>query len=315
MITNKKIGLILGGENYLENQISLKAGEYIFNFFKENLDFKKIILNKEEDIEKEKTGIDVVFIVTNGPFGESGKLQRELNFLKIPYFWSFSTITSFLFNKFATLKVLKHMGFNVPYTILINKKSWVNEKENILKNIFFYIKKPWVLKPNNSSLSFGIKIAQNKEEVANFLDFLFLKFNEVLVQEFIYGKEIVSTVIDYGDNISAFSLMPVEIVPLNRKFFGEEEKLNFNLHLEFIPPRIPIPYIQEIRRKSVFIHRNFHLRHFSKIDFILNSKDKKLYILEINTIPDLRENSIFLKQLENYGLEFAKFLDNVLKSS
>ena len=313
----KKVAILVGGPS-LEYEVSLESGENVLNnLLQDKYAGQKILIdqngNWEVSPEVISKNFSLAFIAMHGKYGEDGTVQRILEEHKIPYTGSSPTVSALAMNKFLSLRVFKSAGLNVPFTILLHKTHWQKNAEYILKNIFLQIKKPWVIKPNNSGSSLGVKIVSQEEELKEHLNFLFQEFNEVLVQEFILGKEVTCGVVDFGHYSSAFPLLPTEIIPLQRDFFDFQAKYDPNYHLEITPARLPWPYLQEIRKIALFVHRLIQARHFSRTDMIIG-QDKKIYVLEINTIPGLTKNSLLPQEAEKFNLPFAQLLDMILKS-
>jgi len=313
----KKIAILVGGPS-LEYEVSLESGTNVLNNLpQEKYEGQKVLIdqNSNWEISPEilSKKFSAAFIAMHGSYGEDGTVQRILEEHKIPYTGSSPTVSALGMNKFLSLKVFKTAGLNVPFTILLHRNQWQKNSENILANIFLHIKKPWVVKPNNSGSSLGVKIVYSEEELKEHLDFLLREFNEVLVQEFIAGKEVTCGVVDFGHHSSAFPLLPTEIIPLERDFFDFQSKYDPKYHLEITPARLPWPYLQEIRKIALFVHRLIQARHFSRTDMIIG-RDKKIYVLEINTIPGLTKNSILPQEAEKFNLPFSKLLDMILKS-
>lgn len=312
----KKVAILVGGPS-LEHEVSLESGENILRNIPADYEARKVIIDKEGrwgvDLEELKREFGTFFIAMHGTFGEDGTIQRILEDAGVAYTGSKSLSSALGMNKFLSLKIFQAGGLNVPPTILFSRLLWLTQKEKVLQKIVLHFKSPWVLKPNMSGSSLGVKITRTKEELENALEFLFKEFKEILVEEFIEGVELSCGVLDLGYPDSAFPLLPTEIIPLERDFFDYKSKYDPSISLEITPARIALPFLKEARKVALLAHKLIGARHFSRTDMILG-RDKKIYVLEINTIPGFTKNSLFPKQVETYGLPFSKVLDMILKS-
>ena len=314
----KKVAVLMGGPSD-EHDISLESGgEVLKSLPKEKYEAEafEISLEGKWPISPEEISrrFDVAFIAMHGSYGEDGTIQAILEELGLPYTGSRSSVSALGMNKFLSLRLFKAAGLDVPPTLYFTRDHWKRDREDIMKKIIHNLDKPWVLKPNASGSSIGVKIVNDKGGLEENLDFLFKEFKEVIIQKYIEGKEVTCGVLDYGTPDSAFPLLPTEIIPLNRKFFDYSAKYNPESHKYMTPAGMPSPYIKEIRKTALLAHKIIGARHFSRTDMII-SKDKKIYVLEINTIPGLTSVSLVPEEARVYGFSFEKFLDMAVESA
>ncbi len=314
----KKIAVLVGGPSH-EHDVSLQSGRKVLEHLpKEKYEGGEILISMtgEWPLPPERLPelYDAAFVAMHGTYGEDGTVQRILEEVKMPYTGSNSSVSALGMNKFLSLRMFKVAGLEVPPTLFFSKSHWLRDRNDVLEKISHHLKKPWVLKPNSSGSSVGVKIADDKTELLTSLDFVFQEFKDVIVQEFIGGKEVTCGVMDYGYPESAFPLVPTEIIPVRRRFFDYTAKYEAEAHEEITPARIPAPYLKEVRRIALAAHKLIGARHFSRTDMIIG-KDKKIYVLEINTIPGLTDQSLVPQEAEAYGIPFPKFLDIILEST
>lgn len=314
----KKIAVLVGGPSE-EHEVSLNSGRKVLEHLpKEKYECEEILISKEGEwpISKEelKRSYDAAFIAMHGSYGEDGTVQAILEELDMPYTGSTASVSALGMNKFLSLKMFKAAGLTVPPSLYFSKSHWLKDKNEVLDAIVKHLEKPWILKPNASGSSVGIKIVENKTDLLTSLDFLFQEFKDIVVQQFIAGKEVTCGVMDYGYSESAFPLIPTEIIPVGRKFFDYVSKYGEGTHIYVTPAKIPAPFTKEVRRIALVAHKLIGCRHFSRTDMIIG-KDKKIYVLEINTIPGLTDHSLVPQEAEAYGIPFAKFLDMIVEST
>ena len=131
-----------------------------------------------------------------------------------------------------------------------------------------------------------------------------------IVEEFIKGREITCGVVDMPDGQDPQPLLPVEIiVPSDESVWGYESKYSGRT-TEICPAEIDDELMSRIQVLAVAAHNVIGLRHYSRTDFIVNREG--VWLLEINSLPGLTEESLLPKSLKAAGLEFPDFLDYIV---
>lgn len=306
---NKKIKiLVLSGGPSSERDVSIKSGKSIIkNLNKNKYIVSSLIVSKDLNkffTDKNKNLIlksDIVFIALHGYFGEDGKIQSYLESLNIPYTGS-SSLSSFIcMNKSISSSILSNFKIKQPKSIISNNKDL---KKIDLKKLNF----PVFIKPNSGGSSDGAFIIKNLKEF-NDKSNLFFKFDkEVLIQEFIEGKELTCAV--FGDGQDIFALPPVEI-PKQGDFFDRKIKYSKGT-IEICPANISIKQTKILQNLAIMAHKNLLCSGITRSDFIL--KGNNFYYLETNTIPGMTETSLVPKEAKAQGLDFSILLDMIIEN-
>ena len=243
---------------------------------------------------------DVVFNALQGKYGEDGRIQGMLDILKIPYTHSGLLASAIGMNKWLSKQLCSKNNITVPNGIIINKNDTTYEK---IKNI----KKPFIIKPNDEGQSLGITIV---DEYSNFdiNSYNWSSVNEILIEEFISGREFSVTVLD-----NDFVLDAVEIKSKN-KFFDTEAKDNVDRVQYVFNNILDKEKHDELKKIALKVHKILGCKDISRSDFILSEKDNKFYYLETNTHPGLTyPHSLTPMSLENSGyslLDLCVYLIN-----
>ena len=164
-------------------------------------------------------------------------------------------------------------------------------------------------KPNASGSSFGISIINNEKEIEKAINFSLKYGNEVIIEEFVEGKEVSSGVLFFKNKIIALPL--TEIISQNA-FFDYDAKYNGKAN-EITPAKISKKLTRKIQNTSKLIYEKFKLNNICRIDYIIQ-KDK-IYVIEINTIPGLSNESIIPKQLESANYKLDQIFQSCLLNS
>jgi D-alanine-D-alanine ligase len=274
----------------------------IDGWFYELKNGNKIVVNKNDFsivIENEPVTFDAVLIGIHGTPGEDGKLQGYFDMLRIPYTSCDCATSALTFNKRYTVAIAGASGINVSNSILLFKKNFQSPDE-LVKNLKF----PVFIKPNNGGSSIGMsKVNAPSEELGKAIEKAFKEDNQVLVEEFIEGREFTIGVFKAKGEIIA---LPITEVISKNDFFDFEAKYH-GASNEVTPAKIDEHVVEMIRDNAVKAYRIFNCKGIIRIDFIYNEKEEKLYMLEINTVPGQSEASIVPQQLKVLGWTLTEF--------
>lgn len=253
------------------------------------------------------SGVDVVFNALHGLYGEDGTVQRELERLSIPFTGSASYPSSVAMNKVLTKEMLKPLGIKTPYYTVL---SVTPELESDIVRVFRSFPQPSVVKPLNSGSSVGVTLAQSFNEFEEAVKKAFQYAKEVIVEEYIKGRDATVGVIDDMRGKKTYQLPPVEIIlPPTSRIFDFDAKYG-GASEERCPGGFSRSQIEELEDTAARVHEALGLRHYSRSDFVVTPKG--VYFLEANTLPGLTEKSLIPKSLDAVGIPMDEFLNHVL---
>jgi D-alanine-D-alanine ligase len=309
-----KIAFVTGGYSG-EAEISYKSALTIeknidtqkFDFYKIDLTPKgwfyespageKIEIDKNDfslTIQKQKITFDAVLIGIHGTPGEDGKLQGYLDIIGIPYTSCDCAVSALTFNKRYTVAVAAFSGINVANSVLLFKNFQGNIGE-ALQHLQF----PVFVKPNNGGSSLGIsRVNERGEDLTTALAKAFKEDDQVLVEEFIKGRELTIGVYKAKNKITA---LPITEIITENEFFDFEAKY-LGASQEITPAEIEKEVEELIKAEAVKIYKIFNCRGIIRIDFIYDDEKKRAFMLEINTVPGQTEASLVPQQLRAMGL-------------
>ena len=278
--------------------VHLKNGEYTIDNQKINTsDFSYIKGNA-------KIKFDKIFIALHGPPAENGLIQDYFDSINLPYSSCNAKISALTFDKFECNITLTKLGFRCANSVLIYSNKKFSETEIIDK-----VGLPCFVKPNGAGSSYGISKVTKKAALSKALKDAFLHDQKVIIESFINGTEVSCGV--YFDGKQANALPITEIVSEN-DFFDYEAKYEGKSQ-EITPARISNQLTSEIQTTTIDIYKKMNLSGICRVDFII--QNDKPYILEINTIPGLSEESIIPKQLKVANISLSEIFDLLLRNS
>ncbi len=321
----KNIALLAGGYSG-EYVISIQTAATIEKSLNKDLyNIYKIIITKEEwyfdqdgtkvhvdkndftlTLNGEKVKFDCVFIAMHGSPGEDGRIQGYLDMMQIPYTTCNAIVSALTFNKSYCNKVVK--DFNV--VSIANSVHLIKGEPYSMGAILDQLKLPVFVKPNESGSSLGVSKVKHVEELFPAIEKAFREDNQVLIEEFIEGRELTIGVYKVKGVVHA--LPATEIVSKN-EFFDYEAKYTPGVTNEITPAEIDAHLKEQLEHKAMYIYRHLNCRGIVRMDFILQKSSGKLFFLEVNTMPGQSENSIVPQQVRVTGKTLTEFYGELLE--
>jgi D-alanine-D-alanine ligase len=264
-------------------------------------DGAKINVDKNDfsiTINGTKIKFDAVLVGLHGTPGEDGKLQGYLDCLKIPYTSCDAATSALTFNKRYTVAVAAFAGMHVAKSLHLFKNISV-QPAAILSNL----KLPLFVKPNNGGSSLGISKVKTANELQGALDKAFNEDGQVLVEEFIGGREFTIGVFKRKGEVVA---LPITEIISNNEFFDFEAKYQ-GASQEITPAQVEEAVAEKIRDEAKKAYAVFNCNGIVRIDFIYNQASGYPYLLEINTVPGQSDASLVPQQVVAMGMSLKEF--------
>tara|TARA_B100001175_G_scaffold91670_1_gene77449 strand:- start:2859 stop:3845 length:987 start_codon:yes stop_codon:yes gene_type:complete len=320
----KNVAVLMGGYSS-EHEISVLSGNTVFKNIDLNLynPYKVIIdndnwnlldlKNKKFPIDKDtfntsvdgnKINFDIAFIMIHGTPGEDGIIQKYFEKLQIPYTGPSSDVALLTFDKKKCTDFAKKNDIKTAKSELITKNSKI-----LIDDIHKKLNFPLFVKANNSGSSYGISKVYNNKELSVAIKKSFQFDNEVLIEEFLNGKEVSVGVMNYKNEIKVFGI--TEIIT-NNDFFDYEAKYQ-GKHEEISPARLSKTQKTNVKNAAIKIYKKLNMSGFSRSDFIVIKDDP--YLLEVNSIPGMTEESIFPKQVKMNGISLKELFTYMIENT
>ncbi len=310
-----RVGVLRGGPSS-EHEVSLKTGENVLNYLPEKYLAIDIVLDKNgqwyfggSPINPDELSgrTDIIFNALHGHFGEDGKVQHILDTLRMPYTGSGVIASMSAMNKILSRDFFRNAGLKIPQAVVVKKDKPLDEA---VHGIFRTIHPFWVVKPASEGSSIGVNIARNFENLIPALERAFNYGSAVLVEEYIKGREVTCGILDGFRDEKHYALPVIEIVPPEeRKFFDYECKYDGSTH-EICPAHFDISTKREIEKVARQAHKTLNCEGYSRADMIVSPK--RVYLLEVNTLPGLTSESLLPKSASAIGLDFPNLIDHLI---
>ena len=248
-------------------------------------------------------GIDVVFPVLHGTFGEDGTMQGLLELAALPYVGAGVFSSSASMDKEQFKRICLSVGLPVVEWITVYRGA-LDASEAVRRFGF-----PLFVKPANLGSSVGISKAHDEAELKAALEDAAKYDSKIVVERAIIGHEIECAVLG---NDAPEAATPCEILP-SREFYDYDDKYLLDAARVELPAKLAPETIAEIRRIAVACFRAVDCSGMGRVDFLVERATGKVYINEINTIPGFTSISMFPKMWEHAGLPFAQLVERLIE--
>jgi len=243
-----------------------------------------------------KINFDCIFIAIHGTPGEDGRLQGYFDMLGIPYTSCDQITSSITFNKYFSKIFVSNFGALTAQSLLLTKFTDISPDE-----ILTQLTLPLFVKPNSGGSSVGMSKIIVAEDINPAIEKAFREDDEVLIEEFIEGREITCGIMKHQEKIIKF---PVTEIISKKEFFDYEAKYDPSLADEIIPAQIPKDVFTNCQETSAELYKKLNCKGVVRFDYIFN--EKGMYFLEVNTVPGLTETSIIPKMAESFGMTLTE---------
>ncbi|MFH1188497.1 MAG: D-alanine--D-alanine ligase [bacterium] len=305
-MSKQHIAVFMGGPSF-EYDVSMASGREVCNTLQQNgYSVTSIHVDKNGEwslpIQSLIDNEMVAFLALRGAYGEDGTVQDILQLHNIPFIGSDALSSALGMHKILSSNLFYAHGFDIPRFIEVHKNStWP-----VFEGITF----PVIIKPADSGSSLGITVIRSYDDISAALETAFMYSRTVLIQQFVIGKEVSCAVLDNGDGI-IFALPPIEIISNTNEFcdysakyapYGSEHRV------------LKTDESKRVMTTAVALHKLIVASGMTRSDMIITD-DGMLYVLEINTLPDLTATSIMRKAAYSYGMTFPELLDSMIHTA
>ena len=302
-----RIALLVGGWSG-EREVSLKSGEAIYNALDKS---KYDVITYDPSVEihalmEAKEEIDLAFNLLHGRYGEDGCIQGLLDILGIPFVGSGVLSSAIAMNKKVAKEIYRNTGLRVAKEIVLR-----SGEEFSVNEIIEVLGPASVVKPVGQGSSLGISLCRNNKELKTGIEKAFEYDQEVIIEEYIDGREVTCCVIGSKE---LETLPIIEIVPEESSiFFDYKAKYTPGACREICPADISQSIDESVRLCAKKAHQALMCSVWSRTDMII--KDERVYVLETNTIPGMTEQSLVPLAAKTAGFSLSGLVDKMIMLS
>ena len=310
-LAKMKIGVLCGGWSD-ERSISLNSGNSVYDSLINNgydayiFDFKKIDFAADFHNEFEMLSsflssnkIDLIFNLIHGTGGEDGTVQAWLDDIGVNYVGSDTESSKLSFSKIMTKQKWVDNGLKTPaYAEKLSSIIAGNENQSL----FFGDTTKYVLKPDKSGSSVGIKIFNNAKDLSMGLSSVD-SYDEFFVEEYVEGHEYTAPII--GDTV-----FPIIKIETKREFYDYQAKY-IDDDTSFTFPEFKPDMLKKIESICLKAFKVLGCKDWGRVDFFID-KDNEISLIEINTIPGMTDHSLVPMSANHINISYIELIEKIL---
>ncbi len=247
----------------------------------------------------ELSGVDVVFPVLHGPFGEDGTVQGLLELADVAYVGAGVTASALAMDKDLFKAALRDKGIPVARSVALRPGDEVSAPFGF----------PCVVKPARLGSSVGISVVRSEEGFPAAVELAFAHDEKILVEEFLDGVEVECSVLG---NLDPVASVPGEIVPLASDWYDYEAKYAEGGMDLVVPARVSAASASRVQELAVAAFTAIDCEGMARVDFFVRP-DGEVVVNELNTIPGFTATSVYAKLFEASGLPYSELLDRLVE--
>ena len=306
-----RVAVVYGGRSG-EHEVSLRSAESVMQAMDpEKYEVVSYFISKEGKWDPRpivpepggNPGIDVVFPVLHGTFGEDGTIQGLLDLAELPYVGGGVLASAVSMDKDVMKRLARERGLPVVEYVVAERSHL--DGDAIAKELPF----PVFVKPANLGSSVGITKARNPAELKKALEIAAAYDRKIIVERGITGRELECSVLGNEHPIAS---KPCEILP-SREFYDYEDKYLLNQAQTVLPAELTPEQTAEIQRLAVACYQAVECEGMARVDFLMEAATGRIYINEINTIPGFTSISMYPKMWESSGLKYSQLVDRLIE--
>lgn len=324
----KKIALVAGGYTG-ESVVSMKSAQTVFQHIDKNkYDVYRIVIDNESwryidmndqifpidrndfsvTINSNKIKFDVAFIIIHGTPGEDGKLQGYFDMIGMPYTSCDAATSAITMNKAYTKSVID----GIEDVHMAKSMQLFKEQGYSADQVLKALQLPVFVKPNNGGSSLGMSKVKEAGELQSALDKAFEVDSQVIVEEFIGGREFTIGIYKVEGKVN---VLPCTEIVSSKEFFDYEAKYTTGVTNEITPGRMTEEEKARVEAAMLKIYNRLNCKGVVRIDYILHHDNSLMYVLEVNTVPGQSQNSIIPQQVRAAGMSMTDFYGAIIEEA
>lgn len=256
------------------------------------------------------SGLDVVFPVLHGPYGEDGTVQGLLELANIPYVGAGVLGSAVGMDKAVMKTLFAAQGLPIVRHVVALRRDWLADSRGFTQRVIRDLEFPVFVKPANLGSSVGISKAKSETDLAEAMELALQYDRKVVVEAAVpNAREIECSVLGNDDPVAS---VPGEIVP-SREFYDYKAKYLDDDSRAIIPAPLTAEQTADIQGLALQAFRAVEGAGMARVDFLLNRDSGEIFLNEVNTIPGFTTISMYPKMWEASGLAYPALLDRLIE--
>jgi D-alanine-D-alanine ligase len=258
--------------------------------------------------------VDVIFPVLHGTFGEDGTIQGLFELADIPYVGAGVLGSAAGMDKDVMKQLFASAGLTIVKHVTVLRGQWEKDKKKAIKLVESKLKYPVFVKPANLGSSVGISKAHDRKELGPAIEMAAGYDRKIVIEEGVGGKKHKARELEVAilGNDEPKASTVGEIIPA-AEFYDYNAKYIDEGSVPVIPARISKKQLKEVQGMAVRAFQSVDCSGLARVDFLMDPKNGKLYLNEINTMPGFTAISMYPKLWAASGLEYPDLIDRLIQ--
>jgi D-alanine-D-alanine ligase len=295
-----KVAVLMGGDS-AEREVSLMSGTGVLQALKaQGVDAQAFDPSERGLAELKHEGVARCFIALHGRHGEDGTVQGALELLGIPYTGSGVLASAIAMDKVMTKRVWAAEGLPTPRWVRLAPEEQSRERVIAIPD---ELGLPLIVKPPREGSSIGVSKVTGYSQMQDAVKLSVQYDPDVLAEEFVEGDEVTCPVL--GEGAWAAALPVIRIVAPDGAY-DYQNKYFTDVTQYLVPSGLPEDEEREVRRLSVAAYRALGCRGWGRADLMIRARDRKPFLLEMNTSPGMTGHSLVPMSAKAAGISYEE---------
>jgi D-alanine-D-alanine ligase len=304
-----RVAVLMGGAS-AEREISLLTGTGVLTALRSvGVDAFAFDPSERSLHELLELGAQRCFIALHGRYGEDGCTQGALELLRIPYTGSGVMASAIAMDKIMTKRVWLAGNLPTPRYVRLGADEQTRERIRAVPDT---IGLPLIVKPPREGSSIGVSKVMGYSDMQTAVSLAAGYDPDVLCEEFIDGEEVTCPVLGTGANARALPVVkivaPEGAYDYENKYFKDDTQY-------LIPSQLSVSEEAEVQRLTLAAFHALGCRGWGRADLMIRSRDRKPFLLEMNTAPGLTSHSLVPKSAQAAGISYEQLCLLLVKNA
>jgi len=258
--------------------------------------------------------VDVIFPVLHGTFGEDGTIQGLLELADIPYVGAGVLGSAAGMDKDVMKRLFVAAGLRIVKHITILRSQWDSSSGKVTREIESKLKYPLFVKPANLGSSVGISKARSRKELGPAIEIAASYDRKIVIEQGVGGKkqkarELECSVLGNDEpkaSIAGEIIPSAEFYDYSAKYLDEGSQL-------IIPAKITKKQMKQVQEMAIRAFQAVDCSGLARVDFLMDPKNGKIYVNEINTMPGFTSISMYPKLWAASGVDYPELIDRLVQ--
>ena len=258
--------------------------------------------------------VDIIFPVLHGTFGEDGTIQGLFELADIAYVGAGVLGSAAGMDKDVMKSLFRAAGLPIVKHVTVLRSDWESAPKKVQKLVESKLKYPVFVKPANLGSSVGISKARERKELAPAMEEAAKFDRKIVIEEGVGGKKHKAREIEcsvLGNDKPAASV-PGEIVP-GKEFYDYTAKYLDEGSQLIIPAKLSKAETKKIQQLAISAFKAVDCSGLARVDFLMDPKNRKIYLNEINTMPGFTAISMYPKLWAASGLAYPELIERLIQ--